>query len=133
MSPKAAFFSTSYDRLRTSHDHSPWFDQVSAPRLCPDRYRHLDSAQLVKHALGLLSVFETRKVKLVYLYWEPRNSDQFQECVRHRAEAEDLAGRVRGCTVELLPMSYRQLWNEWEAAIPPHHLQYLRRRYDCEV
>src|ERR1051326_4807673 len=130
MEPRVARFSHSYDRLRSSHGHSPWFALMQQLRLEPHRYRLVDAAQLVKHALGLLTCYRTREVRLVYLYWEPSNATDWPDCHRHRAEADDLANRVESCSVRLVPISYRELWEKWTTLGPPAHLSYLRARYD---
>jgi Restriction Endonuclease associating with ARP len=133
MTTKPAAFSLSYDRLRPCHGCSPWLKQVHRLRAAPDRYRFLDAAQIVKHALGLLRRYGTREVRLVYLYWEPRNGGSWPECRQHRDEAEDLAARVERSTVRLIPLGYHELWAEWESQAPPGHLAYLRARYDREA
>ena len=128
-----AVFSPSYDSLLPSHGHSPWFKQMEQLRDAPDRYRFLDAAQLIKHAFGLLNRYGAIKARLVYLYWEPCNEEIWPECRRHRKEADDLAAKVEQSNVQLIPMSYRELWAEWERRGPSDHLQYLRTRYDLEV
>jgi hypothetical protein len=127
--PKPVNFSTAYDRLETACGDSPWFAQVAELRANPKRYQYLDAAQLVKHALGLGVRHGSRAVKLVYLYWEPRNAVDWRECAAHRAEVEDLRTRAVGGTVTLVPMSYAQLWKEW-ARLDARHLPYLWTRYD---
>jgi hypothetical protein len=131
MEPKGARFSPSYDRLSGSHGHSPWYKLIQELRADPGHYGFLDAAQLVKHALGLLTCYGAQELRLLYLYWEPRNAAEWPECRRHRAEAEDLANRVACCSVRLLPMSYGELWDGWTNHRPPPHLAYLRARYDC--
>jgi hypothetical protein len=134
MEAKVAAFSRSYDRLLSSHGRSPWFAQIELLRARPDRYKHLDAAQLVKHALGLHSCFASASVRLLYVFWEPRNAAEWPECRQHRAEVEELAETLRGASVELIARSYSQIWSEWErAGEPPPHLPYLRIRYDCPV
>jgi hypothetical protein len=130
MTPKESTFSSSYDKLKASHGHSPWFHQIASLREQPKRYSFLDAAQLVKHALGLTTLYGTRDVRLVYLYWEPSNAVSWPQCAAHRAEADDLAARVRDSNVMLNPMSYRELWSEWELQQPPSHLAYLWTRYN---
>jgi hypothetical protein len=131
MDHKSALFSPSYDSLRATHGHSPWYELIQQLRANPDRYDFLDAAQLVKHALGLLTCYGGRGLRLIYLYWEPRNSADWPECLRHRAEADDLANQVRRCSVRLQPMSCRELWEVWRRHGPPPHLPYLLGRYDC--
>jgi hypothetical protein len=133
MAAKAAQFSASYDRLRASHGHSPWFGELEQLRLNPTRFRYVDAAQLVKHALGLLACFGERRVELIYLYWEPRNHGDWPECRLHREEADDLASRMAHANICLIPMSYHELWAEWERGEPPAHLPLLRLRYDRDA
>src|SRR5208282_3169700 len=66
-----AEFAPSYDSLAPSLGHTPWFKQMQQLREAPDRYRLLNAAQLIKHAFGLMSRYETHEVRLIYLYWEP--------------------------------------------------------------
>jgi hypothetical protein len=134
MEAKPAIFSISYDNLRASHGDSPWFEQMQQLRDAANRYRFLDAAQLVKHAFGLISCYGMdHEVRLLYLYWEPRNREDWPECSLHRAEAEDLATRVEWSTIRLIPMSYSELWAEWQRQGSSDHLQYLRTRYDLTV
>ena len=130
---KPAEFSGSYDRLQPSIGDSPWYDEMLQLRSAPRRYQFLDAAQLVKHAFGLLTRYGGREVRLVYLYWEPRNADTWSECRQHRTESDDLATKVQKSPVRLIPMSYRDLWAEWESKGSSDHLRYLRTRYDVMV
>jgi hypothetical protein len=93
----------------------------------------VDAAQLVKHAFGLLKRFGLREIRLVYLYREPANEHDWQECRRHRGEAEELARMVASSNVRLIPMSYQELWEEWELAGSPPHLPLLKKRYSRTV
>lgn len=129
MKPTVPVFATAYDQIQPSQGHCPWFGQILQLRAHPARYQFLDAAQLVKHALGLLKCYRSREVRLLYLYWEPQNAEYWPECRLHRAEAEDLAARVRQSNVQLLPMSYGELWSEWKSHAPPPHLHYLESRY----
>jgi hypothetical protein len=136
MHGKSAEFSPSYDELQPSTGNSPWFpwfEQMLQLRKTPNRYEFLDAAQIVKHAFGLLSVYNTREVRLIYLYWEPRNAEDWPACGQHRGESHDLASKVEQSTVRLIPLSYQELWSEWQQQGSGHHLQYLRDRYDLEL
>jgi hypothetical protein len=130
MEAKRAKFSVSYDRLIGIHGLSPWFKQVQILRTDPDRYRHLDAAQLVKHALGLLSLYGSRKAQLLYIYWEPNNAQVWPECLRHRREIDDLIHQVSQSDIKLSAMSYGELWEHWDNHEPIPHLPKLRIRYD---
>jgi hypothetical protein len=134
MQSKPAIFSVSYDNLRASYGNSPWFEQMQQLRDAADRYRFLDAAQLIKHAFGLMACYGMdHQVRLLYLYWEPRNAEKWVECRLHRAEADDLAAKVERSAIRLVPMSYRELWAEWGGDDPSDHLRYLVARYDLEV
>jgi hypothetical protein len=75
-------------------------------------------------------MYGSRRVNLVYLYWEPRNAEAWDDCRVHRSEAEDFALRVADSNIRLIPMTYKELWDEWETVQPTLHLAYLRARYD---
>lgn len=133
METKTATFSATYEGLRPSNadpNWTPWFG-TDAP--VPWAATVLRCGSDHKHAFGLLRCFGSRKVQLVYLYWEPRNAEDWPECRQHREQADDLADKVRCTTVQLIPMSYRELWEDWRCHNPSSHLEYLRNRYDAEV
>jgi hypothetical protein len=129
MDSKPALFSDSYDRLLSPLGDSVWFDVMRELRAKPDRYVFLDAAQLVKHAFGLLKRFGSKEIRLVYLYWEPANGGDWTECRLHREEAAELARTVANSSVRLIPMSYQELWEEWELAGSAPHLAFLKMRY----
>ena len=129
MNSKPASFSPSYDRLRDMFGDSPWYQEMLRLRAEPGKYDYLDAAQLVKHAFGLMNRYGRRPVRLVYLYWEPLDAIGWTECIDHRKEADALAAAVRMSQIQLLPMSYHELWEEWGRGTPPPHLGYLLRRY----
>jgi hypothetical protein len=135
MKKKAANLSESYEALKPDDSHSPfkqWFDEMLELRAEPDRYNHIDAAQLIKHAFGLLRHFKMRNAVLVYLYWEPRNRDKWPQCEEHRKEAEALASKVRASCVKLSPISYRELWSQG-LFFSADHMTYVMTRYDLAV
>lgn len=83
------------------------------------RYRHLDAAQLVKHAFGLVTQArrEERPAILLYLYAEPASLHArplAKEVIElHRNEARDFAARVLGDEVEFHHLSYRDWIESW--------------------
>lgn len=130
---KPAQFASSYDRLEPVLGDCPWFALLQMLRKEPRRYEYLDAAQLVKHAFGLSVQFAGREVVLLYLYWEPRNAEEWEPCLRHREEACQLAQAVTGAKVKLVPMSYARLWAGWQSAGDSGHLEYLQERYSRVV
>ena len=104
----------------------------------PRRYRFLDAAQLVKHYLGLRHAYrDERAVTLAYLYWEPADADGVAACRIHRAEVRELGRCVRASPVRFVPMSYRDLWEDWAKPDRPdwlrRHVAALRQRYDVAI
>jgi hypothetical protein len=100
-------------------------------------YCHLDAAQLIKHAFGLAHCFPNCKLTLLYLYWEPKNADQFREFNDHRDEVVRFADHVKGSCPLFRAVSYRDLWDEWGRSASPswlsEHLIALRSRYDIDI
>jgi hypothetical protein len=102
-------------------------------------FRLLDAYQLVKHYLGLTLTYPKRPLTLVYLWWEPANSDASHVFAQHRAEIERFGQLVVGddtCAFEAL--SYREHWSELDAlaekpAWLDAHLAELRRRYEVAI
>ena len=126
---KPALFSPTYDRLPPQIKSTPWFATMLQLRLDPKLYCHLDAAQLIKHAFGLLHHYGTRPVTLLYLYWQPQAADSWPQTTRHREEIADFTTRVSPSTLRFESMTYPQLWAQWRASSPPAHLPYLQSRY----
>lgn len=102
----------------------------------PPEFAHVDTAQLVKHALGLAKQRGSCTPRLVYVYWEPLNRDDIPEVRQHRAEVERLGEEVTASTVEFDHMPYDALWTRWAAHGPPwvrHHVEALEQRYTVAV
>lgn len=87
-------------------------------------YRHLDAAQLVKHAYGLVT--DGRRLGLIphlaYIFAEPKVrgdvSIPLEDRERHREEVADFADRVAGDEVRFGWIDYRSWFN---AALEPVH------------
>ena len=130
MKPKTAEFVASYDTLADRWAGRSWFELVAQSRAEPKRYRHLDVAQLVKHALGLMTCYPEKETSLLYIYWEPLNSADWRDCAQHREEIVDLQSRVTDVSVNFRAMSYTELWQLWNPdVLPEGYLSYLRKRY----
>jgi hypothetical protein len=93
--------------------------------------KHLDIAQLIKHAIGLINNNKKKKkrLKLVYIYWQPCNWENYAECKQHRKEIEDFRNRI-GKFIKFIPMAYNDLWNEFEDnEIFRNHILKVKERY----
>lgn len=79
--------------------------------------RHLDAAQLIKHAFGIRTQADKKSKKgaLVYLHAEPTfwpNGKEIERQMvdRHRAEIRDFADRVAGAEVTFATLRYADLF-----------------------
>lgn len=112
--------------------HSAWFTELSEMAADPHRYRVLDAAQLVKHALGLLNAPVDQPTTLLYLYWEPLDASLSPVFAAHRDEIARFGDRVSDDGLRFEAMSYPELWDQWLAggdSLLGHHVTALRRRY----
>jgi hypothetical protein len=125
---KCPSFSAAYER-------PVWGDQMNGYGSCRDRlrsgtlrYRHLDAAQLVKHAYGLVT--EGRRLglrpRLWYIYAEPTTRGNAQipvaAHVLHRAEIIDFGNLVQGDEVDFAAASYP----EWLAGMSGEAVQHAK-------
>lgn len=109
---KAAKLSDAYDRDVWGEGMQGWCAMRDALRRNPRRYRHLDAAQMVKHAFGLVT--EGRRIGkepvLLFLYAEPDDAPGAPDVLAvHRAELADLSPHVRGDRVRFAACS----WGNW--------------------
>lgn len=78
---------------------------------------YLDIAQLIKHTIGLLNnKHENKNIKeaiLVYIYWEPINSDKFEICRTHKKEIDCFKSRIEEF-ISFKSMSYIDFWGKFE-------------------
>lgn len=137
LSPKEAKFSPRYrDEIVDERRDGPWFAEMI--RLMEEErssYRHLDVAQLIKHALGL-SYRQERDVTLVYVWWEPANADEFPVFAAHREEVRQFAARIGGSALAFAAVSYPELWAEWASSLSQElrrHSANLQRRYSRPI
>ena len=137
LTPKAALFSRSYDTIADARCNSPWFGLIEVLRRDPARYRYLDAAQLVKHALGLMKAPFIEDVVLLYLYWEPVNHAQFAEFQVHREEIASVQAELKDARPRLQSLTYTELWDGWQSSSDAQwlraHLARLWERYRIEI
>jgi hypothetical protein len=112
--------------LSEAYDRPVWCSNMSGYELMRDQLRsgaakftHLDAAQLVKHAFGLITDGRRRgrAPALFYLFAEPaaRNGRPIPETAfaLHRAEIEKFAEAVEGDEVTFHSASYREWLATW--------------------
>jgi hypothetical protein len=90
-----------------------------------ERFKYLNAAQLLKHALGLKKLRQRRTV-IVYLYYEWPG----REAEVHRTELERVRQRL-ATEVDLRVLTYQQLFASLRAApgVDRDYLDYLAERY----
>jgi hypothetical protein len=128
--PKKPTFSESYQRNCFPHAEDKWWSLLEEMRKIEPL--NLDTAQLIKHYLGLINQPDYRNLKIIllYLFWEPGNWNEFDVFKRHREEINMFNERVKDTSVKFVAQSYPELWKEWESEKGlADHLRYLRERY----
>ena len=120
---KTASFSEAYDRP-VWEGLQPFAALKDALRAGDVKYEHLDTAQLIKHALGLFTEAKRRDLKpaLVYLYAEPGDllaSDKGRDAItRHRAEISDFSARVSTARIPFCATCYKDWLSSWPTENP---------------
>lgn len=122
----------------------PWRDAVRRRQEGSETPTFLDTAQLLKHAVGLCrsaqdGAFGTEHVDLhlIYLYWEPADGDTIEEVVQHRTEVQAFADETRGPGLTFHAVTHRELWEGWAAERAlgwvASHARALAERYGIAV
>ena len=116
---KTVSLSDAYDRDVWGDRMGPFAAMRDALRAGATAFIHLDAAQLVKHAFGLVTEGRRRGKTpiLLYLYAEPvRRGDTVVSAEsrgRHRAEVAAFASAVAGAEVRFAGCSYREWLDGW--------------------
>jgi hypothetical protein len=137
-----ALFRESYERVAPVA-HESWRALYELLKSDTDRFVYLDAAQLVRHYFGLRAQLAEGKRHagkhgwLVYSYWEPSDADTQPVPLAHRREVAELQSLVADPAVNFLPVTYRDLWSDWESRDSPpwigRHVELLRSRYDVAL
>jgi hypothetical protein len=93
---------------------------------------YLDTAQLIKHSIGLLkNNDEKKRAKLLYVYWEPINASEFVEYSKHEKELVDLAERMKTISgLSFHYLTYRDLHKLFsDHSFCKEHLSHFKNRY----
>lgn len=116
---KTVNLSEAYDRDVWGDQMAPFANMRDQLRTSAVQYAHLDAAQLVKHAFGLVT--EGRRIGkapvLLYLYAEPARRGHLHisadSLKRHRQEIAEFAAMVAGAEVRFAACSYREWFTVW--------------------
>ena len=121
---KKVGFSDAYDRDVWGPDMKRFARMRDRLRSGDIMFEHLDAAQLVKHAFGLVTTARRRSLApaLFYVFAEPesRNGRPIDRAAleRHRQEIALFAGEVDGDEVAFRNASYRDWFATWSDAEP---------------
>lgn len=116
---KSVSLSAAYDRPVWGNNMRCYEDMRDNLRSGATQFRHLDAAQLVKHAFGLVTEARrrNRRAVLYYMFAEPAARDgkaiPESDFARHRQEVADFASAVDGDEVRFHAGSYRQWISTW--------------------
>ncbi|MEC9344623.1 MAG: hypothetical protein VYB54_00245 [Pseudomonadota bacterium] len=116
---KSVALSVAYDRTVWGQHMRRFEAMRDSLRAEPGTFRHLDAAQLLKHAFGLVTEgrLQDRAPVLCYLYAEPAmRGDQPilpEDIRRHRDEISRFAAAVAGDEVRFIATSYRDWLRTW--------------------
>lgn len=132
---KTVSLSDAYDRDVWGERMAPFTAMRDSLRAGSTAFAHLDAAQLVKHAFGLVT--EGRRLGktpvLLYLYAEPerRGSERIspEAMERHRAEIADFGAVVAGAEVRFAACSYREWLSGW-VGNARHHADALMAHFE---
>ncbi len=131
--PKKPHFSASYSKDQLPHCESQWLGLIKSANNAPEGY--LDTAQLVKHYLGLVYHLKENKINkrpiLLYLYWKPVNASEIMEYQKHDQEVKEFRDMMVGSFAEFISMSYPELWEAWskETGLTDHAKKLTDRYY----
>lgn len=140
--------------MLSPHSPRPWQKSISRPEnlsLLGDGWRatledaiageyhasHLESGQLLRHALGVQRRHGTTPTHLIYAYWEPENPEDFPEIQRHRDEVAEFTKRVGDAAPQLHAVTHRAIIDSWDLPSAPDwlraHCTAWRARYALTI
>ena len=137
LTPKQPKFSCRYrNQIIDERCNEAWYgEMVRLMEASSAENRHLDIAQLIKHALGL-SYRQSQDVTLIYFWWEPENWQDFAVFVQHRAEVEKFASKVEGSGPRFQFQTYSEHWQRWSRGPDrqqAEHARHLQARYSVTI
>ena len=128
---KEAKLSDTYWRDVWGEGMESWCTMRDRLRATPRAFVHLDAAQLVKHAFGLVS--EATRINkapaLLYLFSEPTRGRPVsdEQMARHRAELAEFAASVHGARVRFVACSWREWLSGFEGTTKDHADRLIER------
>ena len=128
---KKPVFSKSYEHLEPPFSEPCWWAIYSEAKqaLYSIWIGHVGQALLRVRKLQH-SGSVTSKLTLLYIFWEPLNWKEINECKFHRKEVEAFAEAVSSSEISFRWSCYNDVWEEWIAdPVLAQHAQNLKARY----
>jgi hypothetical protein len=96
---------------------------------------YLDTAQLIKHSIGLLNNKGNKKAKLIYIYWEPLNAKDFPEYKQHKEELDNFEKQITTLKdITFQHISYFELYNNFaNDKFFEQHLSNFKDKYIIKI
>lgn len=132
LTPKKPHFASSYKKENLPQAEDCWLDLIV--ELKGTMLQALEAAQLVKHYLGLQNQYPDKKITLFYLFWEPRDWQNFELFRKHRKQIEFFVDKVKESEVSFAAQSYPELWDDCKKKeILGHPVTFLSERYGIDI
>ena len=132
LTPKVPVFAASYSHNKFPNAENCWLSLIET--LPAGGSQFLDTAQLVKHYLGLTNNYHSKKIFLIYMFWEPKNWKDYDIFIQHRNEIESFTNTVSDSVVNFKAKSYQELWEEWAHVKSCNdHVMNLKKRYWLDI
>ena len=110
------------------------FGKIIDEYISDDRKFHLDVAQLLKHAMGLIRTESAGKIPtLLYLYWLPENWREIDEYKNHNEEVAIFGKRINAI-IRFVGMPYTEFWDMYVNDTKfGDHFKRIKRRYSLKL
>ena len=101
------------------------------------KIQYLDTAQLLKHSIGLINYCKNfnKKAILYYIYWTPKNWNIFIEYKTHEKELEIFSKELNSLNIlEFKSIKYIDFWDIYiENDLMKEHIINMKKRYEFIV
>jgi len=124
-----------YNRKELNYLHKDFMNNIVLQYISESEKMYLDVAQLIKHSIGLIN--ESKKVNkkaiLVYIFWEPENWQEVENCKKHKKELDAFSKRISKF-IEFQHFSYSEFWKEYEnCELVKKHIALVKQRYEFAI
>ncbi len=141
LTPKVPTFEDSYTRRFQELASPSWLHRFETTSRGPQATSPLDTAQLLRHYLGLKNALaggasKYESATLLYLFWEPLNASAYPEFAAHRSAIAEFSSGLDDPHITFASQSYPEMWAGWRAQGPAwvgDMLSQLDQRYSIDI